>query len=133
MCVGSDSQAEIDMMAEIKALEMHGRALAVQRNVLAPEGDKHGLSERLLQCATLEGQSALGRSPKGIELGAPADLVSVDLASPAALGVPPLEATVFSSTPNWVSDVWVRGERVVTAGTHPKRDEFMALAAPWLL
>ena len=121
------------MMAEVKALEMHARALAIQRNVLAPPGQQHGLAERLLRAATREGAHALGGSAQGLAVGASADMVGISLSRPAALGVPPLEATVFSSTPDWVSEVWVQGSRIVSKGQHPKRESILASAGAWLL
>jgi cytosine/adenosine deaminase-related metal-dependent hydrolase len=58
--------------------------------------------------------------------GAPADLVAIDLRQPAAIGVPPLEAAAFVSSPQWVDRVWVAGELVVEGGRHPSRDVIVA-------
>lgn len=131
--VGSDSQATIDLFAEARAIEMHARALAGRRNVMAPEGSRHGLAERILGIATAIGDRHLGGEGRGIDAGAPADLVAVDLRRPAAEGVPPLEAAAFVATPEWVSDVWVAGRRIVQEGRHPERERVLRAARPWLL
>jgi len=131
--VGSDSQATIDLFAEARAVELHARALAGRRNVMAPEGSRHGLAERILAIATTTGDRHLGGPGLGIEPGAPADLVAIDLRRPAAEGVPPLEAAAFVATPEWVSDLWVAGRRIVRDGRHPDRDEVVRAARPFLL
>jgi formimidoylglutamate deiminase len=133
LCVGSDSQARIDMMAEARALELHARALAGQRNVLTPVNEAHGLAKRLLKAVGSEGAAALGADQAGVlAVGAKADLVGLSLDRPAALGVPPLEAAVFSSNPDWVKDVWVGGTRVVRDGEHPHRASILRAARQWL-
>ena len=135
LCVGSDSQARIDLLGEVRALEWHGRAVAGRRNVMSPPGERHGLAARLLDIATRGGARALGvpvPDAAGLAAGRPADLVALDLERPAAAGVPPLEAVVFGGGPEWVTDVWVAGERVVADGRHPRREEVARAAAPWL-
>jgi len=132
MCIGSDSHATIEPLAEARALELHARGLAGRRNVLAPAGERHGLAERILRMAGQGGHRALGAEALGIAVGADADLVAIDLRRPAAAGVPPLEAAAFVATPGWVSDVWVAGEQIVREGRHPHRSEVLAAAAPWL-
>jgi formimidoylglutamate deiminase len=132
MCVGSDSQATIDMMAEAAMLEMHGRGVAGRRNVLSPPGNRHGLAARLLNAITIQGQIALGEPGLGIEVGAPADLVGIRLDRPGAWGVPPLEAAVFNGNPDWVSSVWVGGKQIVHQGRHPARERVWQAASRWM-
>ncbi|MFT4628881.1 MAG: formimidoylglutamate deiminase, partial [Myxococcota bacterium] len=128
LALGSDSQATIDPWLEARSLELHARALAGRRNVMAPIGDRHGLAARLLRIATVGGASALGAHGHGIVPGAPADLVAVDLRRPAAVGVPPQEALVFCATPEWVDRVWVAGELIVSGGRHPQREAIVERA-----
>ena len=132
LCLGSDSQARIDLFAEARALELHGRALAGRRNLLSPVGERHGLAIRLLEAASRQGGLALGGEGRGIGVGAPADFFAVDLDRPAAVGSPPLEAAVFNGCPDWVSDVWVGGAHIVRDGRHPRRHEILAAARPHL-
>ncbi|HAN32473.1 MAG TPA: hypothetical protein DCQ06_12830 [Myxococcales bacterium] len=121
LCVGSDSHARIDLLAEARALEWHARALAGHRNVMAPNAERHrlgraALSARLMRAATLDGSVALGASGQGLGPGQPADVCAIDLSRRAAHGVPPLEAAIFNSSPDWVTDVWVQGQRRVHSG-----------------
>ena len=106
--------------------------MAGRRNVLTPEGVRHGLSERLLAAASTAGSRALGRDERGIVVGAPADLVAVDLRRTAAVGVPPLEAAALVATADWVEQVWVGGQPQLTEGRHPRAEEIVARAAPFL-
>ena len=131
LCVGSDSHARIDPFEEIRALELHGRALAGRRLVMATPGERHSLVDVLLAAGTTNGAAALGLE-SGIRAGAPADLVLLDLDRPAALGMPPLEAAVFAADPSWVDAVWVNGEQVVQHGRHPRRSEVIEAARPYL-
>jgi formimidoylglutamate deiminase len=135
LCVGSDSQATIDLLAEVRALEGHARALARRRVIHAPPGDRHALAARLLDIATRGGSRSLGApvsAAPGVAVGAPADLVAIDLERTAAAGVPPLEAAAFVATPEWVTDVWVGGARIVADGRHPERERIVTAARPWL-
>ena len=116
LSVGSDSHARIDLLAEVRALEWHARALAGRRNVMSPNAERHrlgraSLSSRLLQSATAHGSAALGGAGLGLRPGQPADLCALDLSRLAARGVPPLEAAVFGGGPEWVCGVWVQGRR----------------------
>lgn len=132
MCVGTDSHAASDLLAEARALELHGRGLAQRRIVLAGPGEPHGVAERILAAATLAGDRALGGAARGLAPGAPADFVAVDLRGPDAAGVPPLEAAALLATPAWIDRVWVAGREVVTDGKHPHQDAIVAAARPYL-
>jgi formimidoylglutamate deiminase len=132
LCLGSDSHAVADPLGEARTLELHARAQAGRRNVLAPEGSRDGLAERLLRAATVEGDRALGGTGEGIAVGAPADLVVLDLDRPAADGVPPLQAAAFVAGPGWAREVWVAGRRVVRDGVHPDRQAIRRRAQPHL-
>jgi formimidoylglutamate deiminase len=132
LCLGSDSHVVADPLGEARALEWHARALAGRRNILSPVGERHGLARRLLEVASAGGARSLGQLHAGLAVGSPADLFAVDVRRPQALGVPMLEAAVFSSTPEWVSDVWVDGEAIIEDGVHPKAESILAAARPHL-
>jgi formimidoylglutamate deiminase len=132
LCLGSDSHAQIDLLDEARALELHGRALAGRRNVLAPEGSFDGLAERLLRAASTDGARALGSSDAGLTVGAPADLVLLDLRRVAADGVPPLQAAAFVAHPEWTDEVWVAGRKIVEGGRHPLAEQIRSAARPYL-
>ncbi len=122
LCVGTDSHARVDLLAEARDVELHARALSGRRNVLATPGRIDVLSEWLLTIASLEGDRALGGDGLGICPGAPADFVTIDLDVPEADGVHPLVFAAFSAGPGHVSDVWVGGRRVVKEGRSVARD-----------
>lgn len=132
ICLGSDSQAAIDPWWEARTLELHGRAQARARNVLAPMDERHGLARRLLTEPNAVGRRSLGVAPVAIEAGAPADLIAIRLDAPSAAGVPPLEAAAFAAHPNWVSDVWVAGREVVGDGRHADRDAIARAALHYI-
>lgn len=132
MCIGSDSHAVIEPLAEARALELHARAMEGRRNVLSPEGQFDGLAIRVLGAASTEGDRALGGPGEGIAPGAAADLVVLDLRRPAAEGVPPLQAAAFVAGPGWVDEVWVAGRRIVAGGRHPDADRILGEARPHL-
>ena len=80
LCLGTDSNARISMLEEMRWLEYGQRLKTESRGVLVhPEG---GLARRLLDAATRVGADALGVVAGRIAPGAWADLVAVDLASP---------------------------------------------------
>ncbi|MCO4748100.1 MAG: formimidoylglutamate deiminase [Proteobacteria bacterium] len=133
VCLGSDSHAAIDLFWEARALELHARALAGRRNVLAPPGERHGLAKRLLHAATSAGSRALGSDAVGLQVGSEADLIAVDLRHVAAVGMPPLEAVAFAANPQWVTDVWTAGQRIVADGRHVARERIIADARDHLL
>jgi formimidoylglutamate deiminase len=128
VCVGSDSHARIDLLEEARSIELHGRAQAGRRNLLAPEGERHGLAARLLHIATSAGRRALGASGQGLVAGALADFISINLDRPGALGVPPLEAAAFVATPEWIDQTWVAGVPLLHEGRHPARRTIAAAA-----
>lgn len=130
LALGSDSHALIDLLQEARTLELHGRALAGRRHVLTPDDDDHGLAASLLRSTSEAGARALGGSGGRLEVGASADLVTLDLRRPAAAGVPPVVAAAMVADASWVDEVWVGGKRVVAQGRHPGRDAAVSAALP---
>lgn len=100
LSVGSDSHAVIDPFEEVRAVETDERLASLTRGRFA--------------AAELLG---IG-SPRGIEVGAPADLVTIDLDSPRTAGTGGDENTaVFAATAADVRQVVIAG-RVVFDGDH---------------
>lgn len=114
LCLGSDSHAVIDILAEAAALELDER--------LASGTRAHWRPEQLLLAATGAGHAALGWPGAGrIEVGGLADFVTVGLDSVRTAGAAAadaLQAAVFAATAADVRDVIVGGRRVVEAGHH---------------
>jgi formiminoglutamate deiminase len=118
IALGSDSHAVIDVFEEARAVELDERLTSGVRGT-------HTAVE-LLRAATLHGHRSLGWGDAGqIEIGALADLVSVDLGSVRTAGVPvdqAMAAVVFAASAHDVSDVVIAGERVVVGGGHRSID-----------
>ena len=84
LCLGTDSNARISMLEEMRWLE-YGQRLATERRGALPDevGD---VARRLLAVATDQGAASLGVASGRIEAGAWADLLAVDLAAPTLAG-----------------------------------------------
>jgi formimidoylglutamate deiminase len=123
IALGSDSQAEIDLLNEAKLLEGHLRLVRQKRAVLDfAGGDPNSLAARLFSCATASGARALGLRAAELKVGAPADFFTVDLGHPSLVGTTEenlLEAIVFGMERGAVRDVVVGGELIVRDGEHP--------------
>ena len=136
LCLGSDSQATVDLLDEARQLEGHLRLLRLRRAVLDPGGGAvSGLAARLLEMATVSGARSLGLASGTLEPGAPADFFTVDLNHPSLLGASPaslLTSIVLGADKAAVRDVAVDGQLVVRDGHHPRAEEtgraFHALA-----
>jgi formimidoylglutamate deiminase len=114
LCLGTDSQARIDLLEEARLLEGHLRLQRLKRAVLDPEN----LAARLLRIATEEGAAALGLDTGRLSPGQAADFFTVDLSHPSLAGVPP-ESLAFAATVGMVRDVAVQGRFIVRDGQHP--------------
>lgn len=99
LSIGSDSQAVVDPFEEVRALEMDERLASITRGRFAAA-------------------DLLSRVTGRIAVGEPADLVTIDLASPRTAGTGDDEHTaVFAATAADVTQVVVDG-RVVFDGDH---------------
>ncbi len=92
LTLGSDSHAVVDLFEEMRAVELDER-LATQRR-------GHWSAEELLVAATGDGHASLGFEGAGrIEVGAPADLVTLDTTSMRTAGTGADTGTaVFAAT-----------------------------------
>ena len=122
LCLGTDSQATLDLFDELRMLEGSLRLTRGRRAVLdAPEGPD-GLGRLLLSFASENGARALGLPTGVLRPGAPADVCTVNLSHPALVGAPSnalLASVVFSAEAVAVRDVAVQGQWVVRDGVHP--------------
>ena len=118
LCVGSDSQAVIDLFEEARAIELDERlATGVRGNHTAAS---------LLEAATAGGYESLGWTGGGrIEQGAPADLTTIALDGVALAGTRPGDAVagaVFAAGARDVRHVMVAGRWTVRDGAHVSID-----------
>ena len=136
LCLGSDSQATVDLLDEARQLEGHLRLSRVRRAVLDPGGGAvDGLAARLFGMATVNGAQSLGLPTGALEPGTPADFFTVDLNHPSLVGASPsslLSGLVFGADKAAIRDVAVDGKLVVKDGHHPATEQsgrdFNALA-----
>ncbi len=136
VCLGTDSQASVDMVDEARQLEGHLRLVRLRRAVLDPgEGRREGLAQRLLEMATVHGARSLGLPVGELRPGAPADYFTVDLEEPSLAGVSRdalLAALLVGGARASVREVVVGGRTVVSEGRHAllarSREDFTALS-----
>lgn len=127
LSVGSDSHVTRSATEELRGLEYSQRLLKRLRCVAAaPQLQQPSAAERLWTRALHGGGQAAGFVRWGLQVGARADLLVVDEAGPALLGIPPshtLDALVFSSPVRPFRDTMIAG-RWITRNHHSE------LAAP---
>lgn len=119
LCLGSDSNAVIDLFEETRALELDER--------LRSETRGHWTASALLTAATADGHASLGWPEAGrIAAGSLADFVTVGLDSVRLADAAEstlLEAAVFCATAADVTDVVIAGRRIVERGRHRVVDD----------
>lgn len=112
-CLGSDSNARISHIEEMRWLEYVQRLATETRGALRDEAGR--VSKTLFDAATVTGAQALGVEAGRLEPGLWADLVAIDLEAPALMGWTPetlLDAVIFGATEEVVVATAVGGEWV---------------------
>ncbi|HEX6886200.1 MAG TPA: formimidoylglutamate deiminase [Planctomycetota bacterium] len=113
LCLGTDSNARISMLEEMRWAEYAQRLAREERGCLV-DGEGQ-VARRLLAAATVGGARALGVRAGALEVGAWADLVAWDLTAPALAGWTPetlLESLVLGADERARAATWVGGRRV---------------------
>ena len=113
LCLGSDSNAVVDLFEEARAVELDERLATGRRN--------HHDPAALLAAATAAGMDALGWDAGQLAPGRLADLVTVGPGSVRLAGARPAEAVdqlVFAAMAADVTSVVVSGRQVVRDGRH---------------
>jgi formimidoylglutamate deiminase len=130
ICLGSDSQIQIDLLEDARLLEYHLRMQKLERVVLDPVvPGREKLSQMLYETASKSGAKPLGRSVGELAVGKPADFVAIDLDDLSVAGASPdtlLANVVFSLERTAVKDVYVGGRCVVAGGRHPLQESITA-------
>lgn len=125
--IGSDSNVLIDAAEELRILEYGQRLTHCSRNVLAStQGASTG--GELYRGALSGGAQALGVEG-GIKVGAPADLISLDVNHPAMAGRVDdslLDSWIFAARGGAIDNVWRYGKKVVSQGRHVAREAIVA-------
>jgi formimidoylglutamate deiminase len=115
ICLGTDSQIQIDLLEDARQLEYHTRLQRLRRVVLADN-----LAKPLLDIATVNGTKSLGGDASDND-----DYFTVDLHDPSIAGGPDKLAAVFSLERTAIRDVFVGGKQIVRDGRHPLQDEIV--------
>jgi len=126
--VGSDSNVLIGVVDELRALEYAQRLHSRSRNVLACSTQR-STGRRLYEAALTGGARALGVERSCLSVGAPADIVSLDMNHPSLIERHEdavLDSWIFASHGNAIDCVWRRGRQVVSGGRHRDRERFVA-------
>lgn len=113
LCVGSDSQAVIDLFEDARAIELDQRLVSGRRGHHSPEA--------LLEAMTASGAAALGWDAGRLQPGRLADFVALDLTAIRLAGWSRddlLRHVVYGATPADVTDVVVGGREVVSDRRH---------------
>jgi cytosine/adenosine deaminase-related metal-dependent hydrolase len=123
--VGSDSNVLIDAAEELRLLEYGQRLTRQSRNAFATSpGVSTGAA--LYRGALAGGAQALGLSRTGLQVGAAADIVTLDRDHPALVareGDAMLDGWLFAARGGAVETVWRGGRKVVQNGRHQRRRE----------
>ena len=127
VCLGSDSQAQIEPLEDARELEYHLRLEQQKRSIL--DGiDGQELSARLFRSATANGANALDCEAGEFEPGKLADFFTVDLNDVSIAGDSRedlLATIVFGMRTAAVADVCVGGRFVVRDHDHPQQQEIL--------
>ncbi len=114
ICLGTDSQIQIDLLEDARQLEYHLRLQRLRRVVLADN-----LAKPLLHVATINGTRSLGND------ATEEDYFTIDLNDPSIAGAPDELAAVFSLERTAIRDVFVGGHRIVRDGRHALQEEIV--------
>jgi len=130
ICLGTDSQIQIDLLEDARLLEYHLRMQQLERVVLDPPAPgRERLSEMLFETACKSGAKSLGQNAGELAVGKPADFVTIDLNDLSVTGASPeslLANVVFSLERTAMKDVYVGGRRIAANGRHPLQESITA-------
>lgn len=117
--IGTDSNVLINVAQEMRQLETTQRLARQQRNVMA-DSRCNATATALYQRGLDGGAQALGQIAR-FTIGAPANIVTLNTEALGPAAADPdtaLNQAVFASRAPAVDCVWVRGNKLVTAGRH---------------
>ena len=127
LSLGTDSQIQIDLFEDARLIEYHLRMTRLERVLLGSEKGRD-LTRNLFAMTTKEGARSLCLPVGELEIGRPADFVSIDLDDPSVAGGEPnalLEQLLFSIERTAVREVFVQGKAIVREGRHSDQAEIV--------
>ncbi|TDP63306.1 formimidoylglutamate deiminase [Roseateles toxinivorans] len=123
--LGSDSHVTRGWVEELRWLEYGQRLGLQQRNVAAAPGREPSTAARLFEASRAGSAAPAGFASWGLTTGARADFLVLDTQHSGLLGMPAshlLDALVFASQGEAISDVFVAGRQVLAGGRHLDQD-----------
>jgi formimidoylglutamate deiminase len=131
IALGTDSQAQIDLLEDARELEYHLRLQKMERAVLSTDADcsSSAAANRLFEYATVNGARSLGSLGGTLDSGSPADFFTVDLNDPSIAGAGEedlMAAIVFGLSKNAIRDVFVAGKQIIADGRHADQEEIIS-------
>jgi formimidoylglutamate deiminase len=126
--IGTDSNVLIGVTDELRQLEYGQRLTHRERNVLSG-GPGVSTGRRLFDGALLGGAQALAQPVVGLQAGARADIVTLDMSHPSLAGRrndAVLDGWIFAGRADAIDCVWAGGNKVVTQGRHRLRERARA-------
>ena len=126
VCLGSDSNVQIDLLEDARELEYHMRLQRLERAVLAPDLDTGSLARQLFRSATSAGAASIGTPSGRLDEGLAADFFTIHLDDLAVAGADPaslLSHIVFSASRASIRDVAVNGQLILEDGHHRLEEE----------
>lgn len=134
IAIGSDSQASVSPVEELRWLEYGQRLAQGRRNIAASSAEPH-CGARLYRAALAGGAVASGQPLGALAAGHAADVVELDDAHPLLAGAEGdelLDRLVFAGNRSLVRRVVVAGRELVRDGRHPLAGAAGAAFAAWL-
>lgn len=120
LSVGSDQNAVVDLLDEVRAMELNDRLATLQRGRFSPS--------QLVDSLTAAGHASLGWPDAGrLAIGQRADLVAVRLDTVRTAGALPSQV-ILAATAADIDTVLIDGRAVVTGGRHHLGDVGALLA-----
>lgn len=123
--VGTDSNVLVGVADELRQLEYGQRLTHRKRNVLSG-GPGISTGRALFDAALAGGAQALAQPIAGIQVGARADIVTLDSSHPSLAGRrrdAVLDGWIFAANADAVDCVWADGNKVVEGGRHRLRQK----------
>jgi len=123
--LGSDSHVTRGWVEELRWLEYGQRLGLRQRNVAAAPGREPSTAARLFEASRAGSAAPAGFASWGLLEGARADFLVLDAQHSGLLGMPVshlLDALVFATQGEAISDVFVAGRQVLAGGRHQQQE-----------
>ena len=122
--IGSDSHVSVNAAEELRLLE-YGQRLTTRRRAILGDDSCPNVGANLYQRAQAGGVLSMGRSERGLAVGAAANFVVLDHAhmnQSLSNGLQHIDNYVFSNHSPMIKDVYVKGVKQVSDGAHVRKN-----------